>query len=55
MRDRHKGGHEFDFDTDVCVKCGMTRPYFDDHGEPRCPGKKPDRSHDEPLEVPDDI
>ena len=33
---RRAGGHAFDFDCDVCVRCGMTRPHFDDNGRPPC-------------------
>ncbi len=36
---RRAGGHAFDFDRDVCVRCGMTRPYFDDNGRPLCVGR----------------
>jgi hypothetical protein len=42
---RNAGGDAFRFSDDVCDKCGMTRPYFEDNGEPRCTGQKP-----EPLE-----
>lgn len=37
--DRKAGGHRFDFSRVVCVKCGMTRKYFRDNGEPRCEGR----------------
>lgn len=33
------GGHRFDFSSEVCVKCGMTRKYFQDNREPRCEGR----------------
>ena len=37
--DRRAGGHAFDFDREVCVKCGMTREHFEDNGKPQCKGK----------------
>lgn len=36
--DRQTGGHKFDFNTDVCTRCGMTRPQFEDNGSPPCRG-----------------
>jgi hypothetical protein len=43
---RNAGGHSFAFRDDVCAKCGMTRPHFEDNGEPPCPGRKPEaREH----------
>jgi hypothetical protein len=38
-RDKQAGGHNFDFDTDVCTKRGMIRKDYDDNGEPRCTGR----------------
>jgi hypothetical protein len=38
--DRQSGGHAFDFDRGVCVRCGMTREQYEDSGEPRCKGKQ---------------
>ena len=43
--DRKAGGHRFDFGSEVCLKCGMTRKYFQDNGEPRC-----ERRPNKPLE-----
>jgi hypothetical protein len=37
--DRRAGGHAFDFDREVCVKCGMTREFYQDNGKPPCKGK----------------
>jgi hypothetical protein len=37
-------GHEFDFDHDRCVRCGMTRTEFEDAGEPQCTGQQVERS-----------
>lgn len=37
--DRHAGGHDFDFDTEICVHCGITRTTFQDSGSPQCGGK----------------
>jgi len=37
--DRRAGGHAFDFHRGVCVKCGMTREYYQDNGEPVCSGR----------------
>lgn len=38
------GEHHFDFDRDVCVKCGMTRNQYDDTGKPPCTRKmRPDQ------------
>jgi hypothetical protein len=50
--DRNAGGHAFGFTDDVCAKCGMTRPQFEDNGKPRCTGRKPDKR--EPMSIPDD-
>jgi len=33
---RTEGGHAFDFDRDVCVRCGMSREKYEDSGRPRC-------------------
>jgi hypothetical protein len=30
------GGHNFDFDTDVCTQCGIERRQFRDGGNPEC-------------------
>lgn len=35
---REVNGHQFDFDRDVCLICGMSRPKFDDSDSPRCSG-----------------
>ncbi len=35
---RRAGGHSFDFITEVCAKCGMTRAKYEDSGRPRCAG-----------------
>lgn len=43
--DRKAAGHRFDFSSEVCVKCGMTRKYFRDNGGPRC-----ERRLNKPLE-----
>jgi len=37
--DRRAGGHAFDFDREICVKCGMSREYFEDNGQPACRGR----------------
>jgi hypothetical protein len=42
---RNAGRHAFGFTDDVCEKCGMTRPHFEDHRQPPCPGRKPDTRH----------
>jgi hypothetical protein len=34
--DRQAGGHAFDFDRGVCVKCGMTREAYQDNGFSLC-------------------
>ena len=44
MVQRYEKGHEFDPDTGVCVKCGMTVSEYEDHGRPPCPGSKGERS-----------
>jgi hypothetical protein len=33
-------GHRFDFDTDVCALCGMTRTMYEDRGTPACTRNK---------------
>jgi len=34
--DRSAGGHNFDFDTDVCTRCGIARRQYRDGGTPLC-------------------
>jgi hypothetical protein len=34
--DRRAGGHNFDFDTDVCTRCGIDRRQYRDGGNPEC-------------------
>jgi hypothetical protein len=34
--DRCAGGHNFDFDTDVCTWCGIDRREYRDGGNPQC-------------------
>ena len=34
--DRCAGGHNFDFDTDVCTRCGIARRQYRDDGNPEC-------------------
>lgn len=36
MATREENGHVFDFDTDKCVKCGMSRERYEDNGKPSC-------------------
>jgi hypothetical protein len=50
--DRQAGGHYFDFNTERCVKCGMSRVHYEDKGQPRCSGKKPEPRA--PMAVPED-
>jgi hypothetical protein len=38
MADKPENGHIFDFDTDKCKKCGMTREHYEDNGKPACKG-----------------
>lgn len=45
---RTAGDHRFDFSRDVCVKCGMTREYFQDNGEPGCDGRSRKRLENDP-------
>jgi hypothetical protein len=35
-------GQAFNFDTEICVRCGVTRTQFQDTGEPPCTGRKAD-------------
>ena len=49
--DPRSGGHSFEFSSDVCAICGMTRKHFEDHGRPQCAAKKPKGK--EPMRVPD--
>jgi hypothetical protein len=37
--DRQAGGHNFDFSTEACATCGMSREEFEDTGKPPCKGK----------------
>jgi len=46
--DRQADGHEFDFKTGVCAKCGMTREAYEDKGHPPCEPKK------KGIPIPDD-
>ena len=50
--DRQAGGHYFDFSTLACVKCGMSREHYQDNGQPRCAGKKPEPRA--PMTIPED-
>ena len=34
--ERSAGGHNFDFDTDVCTRCGIARRQYRDDGNPLC-------------------
>jgi len=34
--ERSAGGHNFDFDTDVCTRCGIARRQYRDGGNPLC-------------------
>jgi hypothetical protein len=34
--DRCAGGHNFDFDTDVCTRCGIDRHQYRDGSNPEC-------------------
>jgi hypothetical protein len=34
--DRCAGGHNFDFDTDVCTRCGIDRRQYRGGGSPEC-------------------
>lgn len=55
MRDGQAGGHAFDFDREVCVKCGMSRERFEDNGKPPCLGRKKDADRrSEHLLIPED-
>jgi hypothetical protein len=38
--DRSAGGHNFDFDTDVCTRCGIARRHYRDGGTPLCADQK---------------
>jgi len=49
--DREAGGHAFDFDRDVCVKCGMSREKYQDNGKPPCKGKKQEDKPREPIQI----
>lgn len=51
--DRMAGNHRFGFSDGVCVKCGMTREYFEDHGKPACTGQKPEKREPLPIENDD--
>lgn len=37
---RRSGGHDFDFDTGVCTKCGLTGEHYRDNGKPTCSGRR---------------
>jgi hypothetical protein len=44
---RLAGGHRFDFNRMVCLRCGMSRKKFEDRGRPWCTGQSPGKR--EPL------
>ena len=46
MAIREENGHLFDFDTDKCVKCQMSREHYEDNGKPAC--KRPP-THEQAL------
>jgi hypothetical protein len=48
---RTVGGHRFDFSSGVCLRCEMTREYYQHNGEPRCVGYPPFRKS--PRKPPD--
>ncbi len=50
--DRQSGGHNFAFGDDVCTRCGMSRPKYEDSGHPPCTGQPPEKR--EPMAIPDD-
>jgi ribosomal protein L37E len=52
--DRRAGGHAFDFDREVCVKCGMSREYYEDNGKPPCRGKPEKADRATPSRVEDE-
>ncbi|MGA7325773.1 MAG: hypothetical protein WBX25_15120 [Rhodomicrobium sp.] len=49
--DRTGGGHAFDFDRDVCVKCGMTRSNYLDNRNPSCTGRPREEERREPMMI----
>jgi hypothetical protein len=52
--DRRAGGHAFDFDREVCVKCGMSREHYQDNGKPPCKGKPSSENAERGIMVRDD-
>jgi hypothetical protein len=51
---RQAGGHNFAFGDDVCTKCGMTRPQFQDEGQPQCTGQRVNQPERMIIEDDDD-
>jgi hypothetical protein len=45
-------GHNFEPDTGLCTRCGMTLQEYQDHGKPPCPGNKGERPAHSPGAVP---
>ena len=41
---KNEKGHNFDRDTETCMRCGMTVREYEDHGKPPCRGNKGERS-----------
>jgi hypothetical protein len=35
-----ENGHIFNFDTEKCENCGMTREHYEDNGKPTCKVKR---------------
>jgi hypothetical protein len=52
--DRQGGGHNFDFSSEACTKCGMSREHYEDNGKPRCKGKPEPSRPKEHILVPED-
>lgn len=36
---KEENGHTFDFSTEKCTKCGMTKEHYEDNGKPLCKGR----------------
>jgi hypothetical protein len=38
----HVNGHIFNFDPEICARCGLGREAVRDMGDPRCSGRRAD-------------
>jgi hypothetical protein len=52
---KNEKGHDFESDTGICTRCGMTIREYEDHGKPPCRGNNGERSDAFPGALNDGI